>query len=470
MSTNLDKFNEFYKLKSMYENQINKEKSTIIGNRNLSLKEKRVEFQKFKPKCVNCKRPVGSLFTVKYDDENANRIFKASCGDLVDPCNFLIEFRTNQDYLYTDMIKTLEDEVNELKNEVISYKNKVIFGYMSTEDTIEIFDKIKENINELSSYLEYNLNNFNNIVNNKEKKGMIIELKEQIYNTYILNIKGAMDNFLKTNDIQYVRDAVDIYVNILTPKLNELMGLQYNGCYVEFNEDTDTYHLIQKKYTIQDIEIPNEIIVDNYDLGPGTLAKEGSNVTKKPKARKIKKIIVDDDEGEPETIINIPTVKVPEINEPIFRADGTIMWKDPNYQRMWLKLDPKYQNVLMKDIEWLKKSMNGYIEQYKKRKEAKEENIKKPKDRDYMLLPVTENEVVDIVGYTFIPPDNLIYPPNKTEEGYDFGYKLYNDIFNNLDDFQKNVLLTLPIHEDENTGMKYAINNIIASTLNFRKF
>jgi len=441
MTTPLDKFNEFYKLKSKYESQIAKEKGAIIGDRKLSWKEKRADFQKFKPKCVNCKRPVGSLFSIKYDDENSNRIFKASCGDLVDPCNFLIVLRTNPDYLYTDMIKTIEDELNELKNEVISYKNKVLFGYNSSEESIEFFDKIKDNIGELSSYLEYNLNNFNNTVNNKEKNIMIMELKEQIYNTYILNIRSAMENFLKTNDTQYVRDAVDIYVNILTPKLNELMGLQYKSYFVEFNEETETYHLIQKKYTVQDIEMPNEIVVENYDLGPGKLEKQASKPVEKPKKRKIKKIIVDDDEGEEEIVVNIPTSKMHAADEPIFRADGSITWSDPNYERIWIKLDQKYKNALMKDIDWLKKTMNEYIKQDKIGK-----------------------------GFAFVPPDNLIYPPNKTEEGYDFGYKLYNDIFNQLPEFQKNTLLTLPIDKDDNKGMKYAINNIIASALNFRKY
>ena len=70
MTSNLDKFNDFYKLKSKYESQITKEKSIITGDNKLSWKEKRIEFQKFKPKCVNCKRPVGSLFTIKYDEEN----------------------------------------------------------------------------------------------------------------------------------------------------------------------------------------------------------------------------------------------------------------------------------------------------------------------------------------------------------------------------------------------------------------
>lgn len=439
MTSNQDKLNEFYKLKSKYESQISKEKTVIISNRKLSWKEKRNEFKNFKPKCINCKRPVGSLFSIIYDDEASTRNFKASCGDLVDPCNFLIEMTTNLDYLYTELIKIIEDELNELKNEVISYKNKILFGYSSSEETIDVFDKIKENINELSSFLENNLNNFNNVVDNKEKNAILVQLKEEIYNTYIVNIKNAMETFMKTNDTQYVRDAVDIYVNILTPKLKQLMGLQYRTCFVEFNEETNTYHLIQKKYSVLDIEMPNEVIVEKYEMGPGKLSKTPDEKDKLPKVKKTKKIVVDDDEGE--HVINVPTIKITDIAEPIFRGDGSIVWRDPNYERIWLKFDQKYKNVLAKDIEWLKKSMNEYIKQDKEKK-----------------------------GYTFVPPNNLIFPPAKTEDGFDFGNELYNDIFNNLPTFQKNTLLTLPLDNDDNKGMKHAIHNIIATALNFRKF
>jgi hypothetical protein len=458
MTTNLDKFNDFYKLKTQYESQINKEKSLIISNKKLSWKEKRLEFKKFKPKCINCKRPVGSLFYIKYDDENTNRIFKASCGDLVDPCNFLIEMTTNQDYLYTDMIKTLEDELNELKDEVIKYKNMIIFGYVSAEDTIDVFDKIKENINELSSFLEYNINSFNNIVNNKERNAIIIELKENIYNTYIINLKDAMTNFVKTNDVQYVRDAVDIYVNILTPKLKQLMELQYKTNFVEFNEDTNTYHLIQKKYTAQDIEIPNEIIVENYQLGTGKLSdqlksrvKPKSSLEKIQKMNNGKKIVVDDEASEVEKAIRIPIIKsqqlsaTPSTDEPIFKEEEGgvtwVTWNDITHQKLWMKLDPKYKDALIKDVEWLKKTMKQYVKQYKDKKDL-----------------------------TFVPPDNLIFPPNKTHDEYDFGNPKYNEIFNKLPEFQQNNLLSLPLNEDENKGMKNAINSIIASELKFRPF
>jgi GDPmannose 4,6-dehydratase len=69
----------YYKLKTAYENAYNVDKNKIIKMKDLSWKEKRIEFSKLKPKCINCKRAVGSLF---YTTKNkGERTLVAKCGD-----------------------------------------------------------------------------------------------------------------------------------------------------------------------------------------------------------------------------------------------------------------------------------------------------------------------------------------------------------------------------------------------------
>ena len=55
--------NNYYKLKETYETDFYKLKKNIIDNQKLSLREKRNQFSKLAPKCVNCKRSVGTIFT-----------------------------------------------------------------------------------------------------------------------------------------------------------------------------------------------------------------------------------------------------------------------------------------------------------------------------------------------------------------------------------------------------------------------
>ena len=61
----IDGLNTYFKLKAAYEGNINKEKLKISKLPEISWREKRVEFLKIKPKCINCKRPVGYIFSTK---------------------------------------------------------------------------------------------------------------------------------------------------------------------------------------------------------------------------------------------------------------------------------------------------------------------------------------------------------------------------------------------------------------------
>ena len=63
-----DAINEFFKLKHQFEVETNKNKKKIINNKELSKKEKRAEYLKLMPKCINCKKPskTGTDFTITY--------------------------------------------------------------------------------------------------------------------------------------------------------------------------------------------------------------------------------------------------------------------------------------------------------------------------------------------------------------------------------------------------------------------
>jgi hypothetical protein len=110
-----DAINEFYKLKEKFESEINKNKKTIINNSTLSNREKRSEFLKLMPKCVNCKRPSkkGTIFSITYhpsDDKIAeHRVFKAICGNLADPCNLNIEVNIG-------IKQSISEELNNIRN------------------------------------------------------------------------------------------------------------------------------------------------------------------------------------------------------------------------------------------------------------------------------------------------------------------------------------------------------------------
>lgn len=428
----MDAFNEYYKLKNKYENDYNKDKQKIIKNKLMSWKEKRNEFKQLKPKCINCKRPVGTIFSIKKsgDPKDDYRELKAICGSLTEPCSLNININAGVTYNILDHIKELEKDIEEYKKEIIEYKNKLLFGYTHTEIAVDNFEKIKEAINDTSFLLNINYERLFDIVDNKIKNEQITKLKEEIY-ILINEIKESIKNFNSTGNIQFVRDSIEIYVNQMETKLNDLSNLKYNVNLVEYDDAEGVYRLIQKKnsaYDLEDIYIAPVVVDFNY--GENYIGKTTSK-TKKT-ARKLK--ILGEDEVEEEN--NTMNIAQPNYNE-----DGTITWEDQNYQNMWNTLSIPYKKALMDDKDWLLETMNQNAVNKKQNKPL-----------------------------VFIKPSNLIIPPQILEDGtYDFGNKTYNDIFNKFDKSYQNTLLTL--YTEKNGIRNYdmmidGINTLIKQELN----
>lgn len=429
----IDAFNEYYKLKNKYESDYNKDKQKIIKNKQMSWKEKRNEFKQLKPKCINCKRPVGTIFSIKHSGNPKDdfRELKAICGSLTEPCSLNININAGVTYNIMDHIKELEKDIENYKNEIIEYKNKLLFGYIQTETAVENFDKIKEAINDTSFLLNINYEHFFDIVDNKKTNESIAKLKEEIY-ILVNEIKESIKKFDATGNVQFVRDSVDIYVHQMESKLKELASLKYKVNLVEFDESEGVYRLIQRKNGISDLEdiyIAPEIV--NFNFGEIYTGKTTS--TKKKKVYNLKML------GDDETM--------PNIIQPKYNDDGTITWENPEYQNIWNKLSPKYKDTLLGNgnKEWLLETLNAFVK-YKK-----------------------ENKPLE-----FVAPSNLIMPPQILEDGkYDFGNDIYNTTFNNQDKSYQNTLLTL---FTEKNGVKdYSmlldtLNNLIKQEVGFNKY
>lgn len=270
---------QYYKLKSIYETSIQKDKTKIIKEQNKSWREKRMEFKKLKPKCINCKRPVGTRFTQKYDSEEIATIFRVLCGSLSEPCNLNIELKSTSVSLYPEIIHSLEKDILESKIEIIDNKNKLIFNYINSEEAVELFDKLKETIQDTTDILAFYLEEFIQIVDNKEKEDL---LKEDIEKSYIMmnDLKNLIKQFEETNNnTKIIQDVVNIYQNQLVPLLKKIQQSKYNKNSVEYQQENNTFHLIQEKYTLEDITVHHsKPIIVHFDIGvPRNVVKQDEN-------------------------------------------------------------------------------------------------------------------------------------------------------------------------------------------------
>jgi len=452
-----DALNEYFRLKEKFvlDNKANKKK--ILNNTNLSKREKRTEYLKLRPKCVNCKRPSrkGTIFSIKFnpstDKTDSFRIFKATCGDLANPCNLDLEIHIGAYEPIDTLINNIRDEITEYKNQIINDKNKLLFGLITTESAIENFDTNKSYINILTSMYDNYLDRWNSIVDNQEKK---LELDETITLTYenINKIKDCIKKMNENNEVQYAVDAANIYHTTLEPLLIKTRHLKYNENIVYRDDNNDGCKLIQKAYTINNIlleSFSSKVISYNFGLGSTKDKKKKSLLTIESDSLDSDKETADEKEDGKFTInIQEPgqTNKNLEDEPIIGQGKDGIAWNIPEYQKLWDKLPEKLKTEFKLNIDWMKEFMNKCVNDRQK--------------------PYGE-------GCQLTTPPNLVVPPRKMENGqYDFGVSIYNKSFNSLPKTLQETYLTF-YKEDPKTKEKIytmledAMNKLVEKNVDF---
>jgi len=446
--------NEYFKLKSQFESEMDANKKKIINNQELSKREKRAQYLKLAPKCVNCKRPSkkGTMFSTVYvpdtDTTSSYRKVTASCGVLVDPKNLDVEIHIGTVEPLDELMHYMRTEIKTYKNKIIDDKNKLLFGLLTTEKALENFDLNKGYINDLTSTYENYLEQWNNTIENPAKK---TELDETLVLSYesIGRIKECIKKMNENDDSQFAADAASIYVTTLKPLLDKIRHLKYseNSVY----SDGPYCKLIQKKYTELELSVSGyhtKVIKFNVGL-QATIKKSTKNkalievnddeeIVIKKGGREITIDIKEEKQGNPK-----PTFSIPE-DEPIIGkgADG-IDWNMEEYKKVWSKLPVKLKTELKLNLDWMKEFMYQCV-----------------------------NDKHEICALT--TPPNLIIPPKQMQNGqYDFGVSIYNKVFNKQPKTLQESYLTFykedPATKEKNYLMfENAINKLVENEVELR--
>ena len=249
-------FDEYYKLKEAYETSVRNQKLDILKKK-VGKKDIRKRLLSLKPKCVNCKREGGSIFSSAFDEKALSRVLSAKCGVVSNPCNLNIEIQAGSYEGIQDILSHDEKELESVKQRIIEGKNKLLFGYSKTEETIEHFEELKKQVNDHTGSIEYYSKIYYDKVDNKKDKDNLNKLIGDSYKS-IHQIKDYIRKFNEEdndNQTQNVLSAVKVYVEQLKPQLEQIMHLKYKQNAVVYDEDEMTYHLIQKPQTIKSLEV-----------------------------------------------------------------------------------------------------------------------------------------------------------------------------------------------------------------------
>jgi hypothetical protein len=246
-----DALNTYYKLKDTYENSYKKDKNKIIKTKGLSWREKRIEYTKLKPKCINCKRPFGTIFSTTSGD--FERTLIAKCGDKKNPCPLNIVINLGYIINLSTELANDEKKIAQIKKNIIIDKNKLLFGYISSKDAVEKFDDIKESFSGISVNYEFSLNSYTDIIDNKEKKEELQKDEAEVQ-LIIDNVKKMISEYERGGDVQFINDGVELYVKEIVPLLDIIMKKKYAYSGIDYNEDTNIYKLIQVPFSIDNLE------------------------------------------------------------------------------------------------------------------------------------------------------------------------------------------------------------------------
>ena len=286
-----DALEKYYSLKNEYQTEKNKQIAKIRNENVLSVKEKRSMFSALKFKCVNCKRPVGTIFSNNFDDKTEERHLRAICGDSQKPCNLLIDINVGYCELANKTIISIEKMIDDVKVELIKSKNNMLFGYITEEKALAKFELFKTDINELTASLELETLFY---VNNTLNKNRIDGMRNSQSNVYtkIDEHKKLIKSYAESNNTQFVKTAVTNYIHELKPALDVLRNYKYSNSRVEYDEAVS-----EKSYLIQ--EVNSLINVENCygDIGVVSYITEFTGVqplknkiAEEPKVPKEKKV------------------------------------------------------------------------------------------------------------------------------------------------------------------------------------
>lgn len=146
-----DKLNAYYRLKSKYEQHVQKKESAL--------------------ECVSCKQPGGTLFYQKYSPETGN-LLGAKCL-AAKPCSLDIIVETkNVIHCHSEMAR-IKKEITHLKSKIVQQKNNDLYGLTSIEID-SLIDQINDHFTELDEYIFFSQKNdklvhYENIVERLEK-------------------------------------------------------------------------------------------------------------------------------------------------------------------------------------------------------------------------------------------------------------------------------------------------------------
>jgi hypothetical protein len=237
----MDALNRYFLLKHTYEDKVHNEKKELFKKSD-GIRNYKRKLAKYKPKCVNCRQPFGTLFTF------ANRRYKAICGNEARRC-MNIDIYVGEDYLYLPTETAIWKKNIEYSKELfIIQKLNTLFSYMSESNSLAQFKESLEEYNgDMVIYKEIKCK-YDEIFDNIPHKEAIDHKTEEMY-ALISKLKNVYHTKMNDNNrAEITRDIMEEYIHELMPMIRTIRMMKNKTM------ELDDKYLVKYPYTLDQLQ------------------------------------------------------------------------------------------------------------------------------------------------------------------------------------------------------------------------
>lgn len=243
---------EFFDLKTNYEEKYRKKKASIINKKDLSKKQKRKMVENIKIGCVGCKKPVGTIF---YDKD---RVYGAICGSSDNPCGLNIEIKKSKNLNISNMLDIFQNEINTNEFNIKLMKLYLLFDLISEESLIEFYETEKEEYKSNSEFKENMEETLEMQTNMEYRKAQIQSLNQELYQQ-VKELKENMNDYMVNENNKSLENAIEIYDDEINDIVKRIRENKYSMTVFETEQEKldelPKIYIRNKVNTIEDHEI-----------------------------------------------------------------------------------------------------------------------------------------------------------------------------------------------------------------------
>ena len=213
----VDALNLYFQLKNQYEEKYHSAKRKAFKT-SKSKKQGKLRSSAVKPKCVNCKREVGTLF------EKRDKHYTAICGDSVQPCNLKIDLFTGYYSSLVDTIYIFKEIQDQLKDTIIMQKLDTLMNYVDETRALKNFKENMSKYSEDSSFVKELINEYDELYNNANKQDEISKQRNKIF-LIKDKIQQLIDDYKGNENREILKTAIQLQKDELIPAIEHIRRL-----------------------------------------------------------------------------------------------------------------------------------------------------------------------------------------------------------------------------------------------------